>query len=230
MVVSSVLCDSRSDCFRFVVPDVPDVPDVDEEEEDGQYGDSESDSDEDLDSVSVIGTRDRRSGTGSTHSHDGSTHSNDSGCISDGQPSQPRIREKAYSDSKGSKPKRPPSAVPSEYSVVSDTSSLEEAEEKIFSEATRPLIVTVSQPENITEEITSGGSSQTSVSVSQESGEEETRLRKAYEIARELLSTEKHYVAILHLIDQVLYSPLSPPLGGSMPGDHLTWSSSLSWL
>ena len=95
--------------------------------------------------------------------------------------------------------------------MVSDTSSLEEAEEKIFSEA-RPLIVTISKPASaeITEEISSAGSSQTSASVSQEAGgEEETRLRKAYEIASELLNTEKHYVAILHLIDQVttvLYS------------------------
>ena len=89
--------------------------------------------------------------------------------------------------------------MPSEYSVVSDTSSLEGGEEKILSEATvRPLIVNISKPSSpdIREEITKP-------SVSPESVPEVGRLSKAFVIASELLNTEKHYVAILHLIDQV---------------------------
>ena len=42
---------------------------------------------------------------------------------------------------------------------------------------------------------------------SEEAGREEERqerLRRAHAIATELLDTEKHYVAILHLIDQVI--------------------------
>ena len=185
-------CLNRTPYSRFV-PEVPDVPDEDEE----PYGDSESESDDDLDSVSVIAdrTRDRLSGTGSTHSQD----SGDSGICT----SQPRTREK-YEEPKG-KSKRPDSAVPSEISTVSDTSSLEGSEEKTFSETSVRPLVTISKPseEEIPEEINSGGSSQTKPSFSQASGEEATRLSKAFSIASELLNTEKHYVAILHLIDQV---------------------------
>ena len=111
--------------------------------------------------------------------------------------------------------------MPSEYSLVSDTSSLEGGEEKILSEATvRPLIVNISKPSSpdIREEITKP-------SLSPESVQEVGRLSKAYVIASELLNTEKHYVAILHLIDQVgtkylLYCLLTR-CSGSMSADPL---------
>ena len=49
---------------------------------------------------------------------------------------------------------------------------------------------------------------------SEEAGREEERqerLRRAHAIATELLDTEKHYVAILHLIDQVINKLISRP-------------------
>ena len=138
-------------------------------------------------------TRDRLSGTGSTHSHDGSTHSHDSGISEETEaaPVLPRIRVRGS----GSGARRPDSAVPSEYSLVSDTSSCEGAEDKIFrySEA-RPLLVQPSPP-----------APTTPTSSDVEAGEDyQARLHKAYVIASELVKTEIHYVAILHLIDQVI--------------------------
>ena len=158
------------------------------------YGDSESESeDDDLDSVSVIAdrTRDRLSGTGSTHSHessthshDGSTHSHDSGIPEE----EPRIRIKYENN----KPRRPDSAVPSEYSVVSDSSSCEGSDDKIFSVDARPLVVPTKNVVNTSQD---KNNSQTE--------EYKNRTNKSYVIASELLKTEVHYVAILHLIDQV---------------------------
>ena len=156
------------------------------------YGDSESESeDDDLDSVSVIADRgrDRLSGTGSTHSAD-------SGISEDG--GQARLR----SGHKVPRP-RPDSAVPSELSLVSDTSSCSETsdQDKIFrlSEA-RPLVVSTAQ----------GGTSGTSddlvtseAAEAEAEGEDEARRARAQVIAAELVKTEAHYVAILHLIDQV---------------------------
>ena len=154
-----------------------------EEEEGGAYGDSESESeDDDLDSVSFSGERDRRD-RDSTHSHDGSTHSQDSGISEE----HPRLRRK---------PRRPDSAVPSEYSVVSDSSSLEGSEDKSFRiSEVKALIVPISKPD-------------TEVPVERNlvtPEEEASRRDKAYVIALELLNTEIHYVAILHLIDQVTF-------------------------
>ena len=158
------------------------------------YGDSESESeDDDLDSVSVIADRgrDRLSGTGSTHSAD-------SGISEDG--GQARLRSSGH---KVPRP-RPDSAVPSELSLVSDTSSCSETsdQDKIFrlSEA-RPLVVSTAQ----------GGTSGTSddlvtseaAEAEAEGGEDEARRARAQVIAAELVKTEAHYVAILHLIDQV---------------------------
>ena len=160
------------------------------------YGDSESESDDDdLDSVSVIAdrTRDRLSGTGSTHSHessthshDGSTHSHDSGIPEE----EPRIRIKYENN----KPRRPDSAVPSEYSVVSDSSSCEGSDDKIFSADARPLVV---PKQNIVNTSQDKNTLQTE--------EHKNRTNKSYVIASELLKTEVHYVAILHLIDQVIH-------------------------
>lgn len=160
------------------------------------YGDSESESeDDDLDSVSVIAdrTRDRLSGTGSTHSHessthshDGSTHSHDSGIPEE----EPRIRIKYENN----KPRRPDSAVPSEYSVVSDSSSCEGSDDKIFSVDARPLVVPTKNVVNTSQD---KNNSQTE--------EYKNRTNKSYVIASELLKTEVHYVAILHLIDQVFH-------------------------
>jgi len=160
------------------------------------YGDSESESeDDDLDSVSVIAdrTRDRLSGTGSTHSHessthshDGSTHSHDSGIPEE----EPRIRIKYENN----KPRRPDSAVPSEYSVVSDSSSCEGSDDKIFSVDARPLVV---PKQNIVNASIEKNILQTD--------EYKNRTNKSYVIASELLKTEVHYVAILHLIDQVFH-------------------------
>jgi len=179
------------------------------------YGDSEEEeSEEELDSVSVVadraGCRDRLSGTGSTHSGgSGSTHSADSGIPEE----EPRLRVK-YSESVP-KPRRPESAVPSEYSVVSDSSSCEGSEDKAgpYSERT-PVREVVS-------EVVREASDE-----SEEAGREEERqerLRRAHAIATELLDTEKHYVAILHLIDQVFHSRVdrdNKTLG--LNGDTLT--------
>ena len=44
------------------------------------------------------------------------------------------------------------------------------------------------------------------------------RVRRAHAIATELLDTEKHYVAILHLIDQVATPYIIPP--PSLPYPH----------
>lgn len=157
------------------------------------YGDSESESeDDDLDSVSVIADRgrDRLSGTGSTHSAD-------SGISEDG--GQARLRSSGH---KVTRP-RPDSAVPSELSLVSDTSSCSETsdQDKIFrlSEA-RPLVVSSAQ----------GGTSGTSgdlvtseAAEAEAESEDEARRARAQVIAAELVKTEAHYVAILHLIDQV---------------------------
>ena len=189
-------------CCRYVAGD----GDTHEEPE---YGDSESESeDDDLDSVSVIAdrTRDRLSGTGSTHSHDGSTHSHDSGI---GDPTSDHLQDKVDKVGGGaaaprvrvtSTRRRPDSAVPSEYSLASsDTASscgeygsvgaeagleLEArgAEDKVH---LRPL--QVAAPDQAPEVRT----------------EAEARLAKAHTVAAELLKTEAHYVAILHLIDQV---------------------------
>ena len=85
---------------------------------------------------------------------------------------------------------RPTSTVPSEYSLVSDTSSCEGNDDKIFrlSEA-RPLVVPV------VPDTESRGA---------EPGDEyRERIHKAYVIASELVTTEIRYVSILHLIDQV---------------------------
>ena len=154
------------------------------------YGDSESESeDDDLDSVSVIADRgrDRLSGTGSTHSND-SGISEDSGGHQRLRPGHKVIRP------------RPDSAVPSELSLVSDTSSCSETSDgdKIFSEA-RPLVVS-------TQGVTPGAASDdlvTSEAAEAEAGEDEARRTRALVIATELVKTEAHYVAILHLIDQV---------------------------
>ena len=178
-------------CFRYV---------QDEGEEEDQYGDSESESeDDDLDSVSLIADRNRdstHSHDGSTHSHDGSTHSQDSGLgISE---EQPRIREK-YSECR-TKPRRPDSAVPSEYSVVSDSSSLEDEKSFRISEV-KARTVPISQP----------SPEESEQSQVQDSEEDLARLNKAYEIACELLKTEIHYVAILHLIDQVITECMTLP-------------------
>ena len=189
-------------CCRYVAGD----GDTHEEPE---YGDSESESeDDDLDSVSVIAdrTRDRLSGTGSTHSHDGSTHSHDSGI---GDPTSDHLQDKVEKVGGGaaaprvrvtSTRRRPDSAVPSEYSLASsDTASscgeygsvgaeagleleARAAEDKVHC---RPL--QVAAPDQAAEVRT----------------EAEARLAKAHTVAAELLKTEAHYVAILHLIDQV---------------------------
>ena len=150
------------------------------------YGDSESESeDDDLDSVSVIVDRgrDRLSGTGSTHS-------NDSGISEDGTHG---VRGHLRS-SKVIRP-RPDSAVPSELSLVSDTSSCSETSDKliIYSEA-RPLVVS--------SQVTSDALV-TSEAAEADNSEQEARLSRAQVIAAELVKTEAHYVAILHLIDQV---------------------------
>ena len=154
--------------------------------------------------MSVIAdrSRDRLSGTGSTHSHDGSTHSHDGSTHSHdsgiseetSEPPAPRIRVKYAESGRGGR--RPDSAVPSEYSLVSDTSSCEGSDDKIFrlSEA-RPLLVASS---SASDQVTSDNNN------SDQDQEYQTRLHKAYVIASELLKTEIHYVAILHLIDQVI--------------------------
>ena len=184
------------------------------------YGDSESESeDDDLDSVSVIAdrTRDRLSGTGSTHSHDGSTHSHDSGISEETEtaPVVARIRVRGS----GSGARRPDSAVPSEYSLVSDTSSCEGAEDKIFrlSEA-RPLLVNHPPPASVTP----------STSEAEASEDYQARLHKAYVIASELVKTEIHYVAILHLIDQVIVHHHDHTVTGSGPGQTLGSKMNLS--
>ena len=150
-------------------------------------------------------------GTGSTHSGgSGSTHSADSGIPEE----EPRLRVK-YSESVP-KPRRPESAVPSEYSVVSDSSSCEGSEDKAgpYSERT-PVREVVSESEVVRE---------ASDESEEASGEEERRerLRRAHAIATELLDTEKHYVAILHLIDQVITIKLTFP--------YLSFSAPLSFL
>ena len=93
--------------------------------------------------------------------------------------------------------------MPSEYSVVSDSSSCEGSEDKAgpYSERT-PVREVVS-------EVVREASDE-----SEEAGREEERqerLRRAHAIATELLDTEKHYVAILHLIDQVINKLISRP-------------------
>ena len=133
-------------------------------------------------------------GTGSTHSGgSGSTHSADSGIPEE----EPRLRVK-YSESVP-KPRRPESAVPSEYSVVSDSSSCEGSEDKAgpYSERT-PVREVVSESEAVRE------ASDESEEATRREEERRERLRRAHAIATELLDTEKHYVAILHLIDQVI--------------------------
>ena len=52
--------------------------------------------------------------------------------------------------------------------------------------------------------------------------ERRERLRRAHAIATELLDTEKHYVAILHLIDQVIIiKPISDYHSISRPSTPL---------
>jgi hypothetical protein len=79
--------------------------------------------------------------------------------------------------------RRPESAVPSEYSVVSDSSSCsgQEAVEK--------------EKEGEKEKEKSAGP--------EAEEEQRKRLGRVHAIATELLDTEKHYVSVLHLIDQV---------------------------
>ena len=170
------------------------------------YGDSESESeDDDLDSVSVIADRgrDRLSGTGSTHS-------NDSGISEDsGGQARGHLRSSGH---KVIRP-RPDSAVPSELSLVSDTSSCSETSDndKIFrlSEA-RPLVVSTGGTQGAPSDdlvTTEAAEAET------EGGEDEARRARAHVIATELVKTEAHYVAILHLIDQVsLIVSLYPPV------------------
>ena len=142
-------------------------------------------------------------GTGSTHSGgSGSTHSADSGIPEE----EPRLRVK-YSESVP-KPRRPESAVPSEYSVVSDSSSCEGSEDKAgpYSERTpvREVVVSEGDSEVVRE------ASDESEEASGREEERRERLRRAHAIATELLDTEKHYVAILHLIDQVITKLIIP--------------------
>ena len=168
---------------------MPDEGEGEEEEKEGAYGDSENESeDEDLENLRFSGERDRRD-RDSTHSH-GSTHSQDSGISEE----LPRIRDK-FPESR-TKQKRPDSAVPSEYSLVSDSSSLEGDDKSFRISEGKPLIVPISKP--------SPEIALEAVPVTSE--EDQTRLNKAYSIACELLNTEIHYVAILHLIDQVTYT------------------------
>ena len=101
--------------------------------------------------------------------------------------------------------------MPSEVSLVSDTSSCEAEDarssetseaDKIFrrSEA-RPLVLSsVTGPASPVTSADLG----TEKTPEAEAGEDEARLLKAQAIAGELVKTEAHYVAILHLIDQVL--------------------------
>lgn len=146
-----------------------------------------------MDSVSVIvdRTRDRLSGTGSTHSHDGSTASSHDSGISEEVGSDGSVRGRG-----GARAKRPDSAVPSEYSLVSDTSSEGAHDDKIFSvrcSEARPLLVTTATTEDnapVTDDY-------------------QERLNKAYVIASELVKTEVRYVSILHLIDQVCVCNIS---------------------
>ena len=141
-------------------------------------------------------------GTGSTHSGgSGSTHSADSGIPEE----EPRLRVK-YSESVP-KPRRPESAVPSEYSVVSDSSSCEGSEDKAgpYSERT-PVREVVSEGDS---EVIVREASDESEEASGREEERRERLRRAHAIATELLDTEKHYVAILHLIDQVIIKLIS---------------------
>ena len=137
-------------------------------------------------------------GTGSTHSGgSGSTHSADSGIPEE----EPRLRVK-YSESVP-KPRRPESAVPSEYSVVSDSSSCEGSEDKAgpYSERTPVREVVVSEGDS--EVIVREASDESEEASAGREEERRERLRRAHAIATELLDTEKHYVTILHLIDQV---------------------------
>ena len=127
--------------------------------------------------------RDRLSGTGSTHS-------NDSGISEDG-----RGHDRGHLRSSKVIRPRPDSAVPSELSLISDTSSCSETSDKIYSEA-RPLVVS-SQVTSKSDDLV------TSEAAEADTGEEEARRTRAQVIAAELVKTEAHYVAILHLIDQV---------------------------
>lgn len=53
--------------------------------------------------------------------------------------------------------------------------------------------------------------------------EQRERLRRAHAIATELLDTEKHYVAILHLIDQVSVNLISANHFLSRPSSPLSF-------
>ena len=101
---------------------------------------------------------------------------------------------------------RPESAVPSEYSVVSDTSSCEGGgEDKAVSPREEGE---AGEEGKAGEEGEAGGE--------KKEQDRRERVRRAHAIATELLDTEKHYVAVLHLIDQVatphiIPTPFSPP-------------------
>ena len=117
------------------------------------------------------------------------------------------------------KPRRPESAVPSEYSVVSDSSSCEGSEDKAGSYSERtPVREGVSERVS---EVVSEASEESEGAARDE--EQRERLRRAHAIATELLDTEKHYVAILHLIDQVSVNLISANHFLSRPSSPLSF-------
>jgi len=191
------------------------------------YLNSESETDddeEDLDSVSVVArTRDRLSGTGSTQSEDSSTHSGESHSnhsVESTHSDSTLSQDSGISEGGGgggshhgtNKPPRPISAVPSEISDVSILSSASSRgsesdskkcdssdEHQSFTANQRPLVVPVNSEEQETPPagqpfLSPGGEPQ-----------DRAHQDRSYLIAKELLTTERHYVAKLHLIDQVFH-------------------------
>ncbi|CAB4057845.1 FGD1 [Lepeophtheirus salmonis] len=148
-----------------------------ESDEDEEDDEDEEEEEEDLDSVSIVVANSSGSGGGV--------------CSSEANSSSATLRHHGGNSSRSKAP-RPISAVPSEYSDVSTSSSrTSEGEDDVL--------------------VPSSNGGQESIildnSLKMESfGAVDNRLDKAHRIAKELLSTEEQYVRVLYLIDQVFHT------------------------
>uniref|UniRef100_A0A0K2TZB4 FYVE, RhoGEF and PH domaincontaining protein 4like [Nasonia vitripennis] n=1 Tax=Lepeophtheirus salmonis TaxID=72036 RepID=A0A0K2TZB4_LEPSM len=188
-----------------------------ESDEDEEDDEDEEEEEEDLDSVSIVVANSSGSGGGV--------------CSSEANSSSATLRHHGGNSSRSKAP-RPISAVPSEYSDVSTSSSrTSEGEDDVLvpsSNGGQESIIlesnggdTNSNNSNINinnnnnnligvnnnHNMNNHHNNNNSNSLKMESfGAVDNRLDKAHRIAKELLSTEEQYVRVLYLIDQVFHT------------------------